>query len=249
MKYQLASLVVLASISVTSALATATATSFQLKYFDIKGVAETSRILFAIGQEKYDDARYKIDPATFKSTEFLAAKEAGDLKMNLYRAPVLVTPEGATIGQSKAIERYLARRFKLMGKTPEDEAVIDCIAEHCRDVKDAARQKGFSMFTRNKTDEEKAEARKEWFETDMPEMLGKIEQAVKETGSSGYAFGATMSYADVTIWALLRDCLAADSEDTAKASASCSALNAISENVAADPGVAKWLSERPESMF
>ena len=43
-----------------------------------------------------------------------------------------------TIGQSKAIERYLARRFGLMGENAEDEAMIDCIAEHCRDVKDAA---------------------------------------------------------------------------------------------------------------
>jgi glutathione S-transferase len=212
-------------------------------------VAETSRILFAISGEKYDDARYEIDPATFKSTAFLEAKEAGDLKLNLNRAPVLITPQGTTIGQSKAIERYLARRFSLMGQSPEDEAAIDCIAEHCRDVKDAAMRKGFSMFTRNKTDEEKAAARKEWFEADMPEMLLKIEQAVKETGSLGYAFGSTLSYADVIIWALLRDCSAADLEDTVKASASCSALNAISENVAANPGVAKWLSERPESMF
>jgi hypothetical protein len=34
------------------------------------------------------------------------------------------------------------------------------------------------------TDEEKAEARKEWFETDMPEMLERLSRR-KETGSSG----------------------------------------------------------------
>lgn len=81
--------------------------------------------------------------------------------MNLNRAPVLVTSDGQTIGQSKAIERYLAKQFGLMGNTLEEEAMIDCIAEHCRDVKDAARYKGFSKFTKNKTEEEKAEARKE----------------------------------------------------------------------------------------
>ena len=130
-----------------------------MKYFDIRGAAETCRVILALGQEDYDDARYIIDPATFQSPEFVEAKENGDLKMNLNRAPVLLTPDGQTIGQSKAIERYLARRCGLMGRTPEDDAIIDCIAEHCRDVKDAARQKGFSKFTKNKTDEEKARDR------------------------------------------------------------------------------------------
>ena len=241
----------LGSLSASFALASgATPPSRQqLIYFDIRGAAETCRVLFALGQEEYDDIRYKIDPGTFQSPTFLAAKESGDLKMNLNRAPVLVTPEGRTIGQSKAIERYLARRFGLMGSSPEDEAVIDCIAEHCRDVGVAARQKGFSKFTKNKTDEEKAQARKEWFEKDFPEMLGKIEDVVNETGSNGYAFGTFTTYADVAIWAMLRDCFVADLEDTTKAAAKCTALNAIADQIASNPGVSKWLSERPESMF
>ncbi|KAL3791058.1 hypothetical protein ACHAW5_002835 [Stephanodiscus triporus] len=170
--------------------------------------------------------------------------------MNLDRAPVLVTTDGKTIGQSKAIERYLARRFGLMGKTPEDEAIIDCIAEHCRDVKDAAVRKGFSRFTKNKTEEEKNELRREWFETDMPNMLGKIEESLSETSKSpGYSFGDAPTYGDVAIWALLRDCAAADLDDTAKASEKCIALNAVADQIASNPGVSRWLSERPESMF
>ena len=169
--------------------------------------------------------------------------------MNLNRAPVLVT-EDKTIGQSKAIERYLAKKFGLMGSTLEDEAVIDSIAEHCRDVKDAARIKGFSRFTKNKTDEEKAIARKEWFENDMPEMLTKIEDALRETSkASGYAFGSDTTYADIAIWNLLRDCPASDLEDTKKASDKCALLNSIADQVASNEGVAKWLNERPESMF
>lgn len=170
--------------------------------------------------------------------------------MNLNRAPVLLTPDGQTIGQSKAIERYLARRCGLMGRTPEDDAIIDCIAEHCRDVKDAARQKGFSKFTKNKTDEEKARDRAEWFEKDMPEMLRKIDEAVQETSAStGYSFGNTPTYADVVIWALLRDCFADDLEDTTKAAEKCSSLNAIADQIASNPGVSKWLKERPESSW
>ena len=162
MKSPATTLLLLSLLSATYAFAASSASptsKLQLKYFDIRGAAETCRVILALGQEDYDDARYIIDPATFQSPEFVEAKENGDLKMNLNRAPVLLTPDGQTIGQSKAIERYLARRCGLMGRTPEDDAIIDCIAEHCRDVKDAARQKGFSKFTKNKTDEEKARDR------------------------------------------------------------------------------------------
>lgn len=249
----IASLFLIGSLSAASAFAASAsspASKLQLKYFDIRGAAETCRVLLALGEEDYDDARYKIDPATFQSPEFLEAKQNGDLKMNLNRAPILITQDGQTIGQSKAIEKYLAKRFGLMGRTPEDEAIIDCIAEHCRDVKDAARQKGFSKFTRNKSDEEKAEAKKEWFENDMPEMLGKMEEAVKETSAGpGYAFGTSTTYADVVIWALLRDCSAADLDDTTKASEKCNALNAIADQVASTAGISKWLKERPDTMF
>lgn len=117
-------------------------------------------------------------------------------------------------------------------------------------MKDAARQKGFSKFTKNKTEDEKARDRAEWFEKDMPEMLGKIDEAVKETSvNPKYAFGTSTSYADVVIWALIRDCFSADVGDTAKAAEKCLALKAIADQIESNPGVSKWLKERPESMF
>ena len=126
----------------------------------------------------------------------------------------------------------------------------EIVAEHCRDVKDAAARKGFSKFTKNKSDEEKAKDRADWFEKDMSEMLGKIEEAVSETSEKpGYSFGSELSYGDVAIWALLRDCFKADLEDTEKACAECSVLNAIADQVASNSGVSKWIDERPASMF
>jgi len=221
----------------------------QLKYFNARGAAETSRILLAIGDEPYEDVRFHITPGKMESTAFNSAKEAGDLKMNLNRAPVLVSPAGATIGQSKAIERYLARRFGLMGKSPEEEALVDCVSEHCRDIRDSQMRKGFSAFVRDKTDEEKAALRAEWFEVDMPNMLKKIDVAVQETGTPGHAVGDSLSYADVAIFCLLRDCYPPDQVEAAQAAAGCAALNAIADGVAEDPRVAKWLEVRPPSNF
>ena len=127
------------------------------------------------------------------SPSFTSTKEAGLLTMNLDRAPVLITPEGATIGQSKAIERFLAQRFGLMGSNETEAALIDCIAEHCRDVKDAQAEKRFSMFVKDRTDDEKKQAEKEWFETDMPALLAKIEVSLEEGGAAkGRAVGSSI---------------------------------------------------------
>lgn len=223
----------------------------QLSYFDIRGAAETSRILLTLAGEQFDDVRFKIDETTFKSTAFDTAKENGDLKANLNRAPVLVANDGTTIGQSRSIERYISKQFNLMGNSPEEEAVIDCIAEHCRDVKDAATRKGFSKFTRNKTEEEKAVARAEWFNDDLPTMLGKIEDYLKEIGSNsnGCSVGSSPSYADVVIWSLLRDCPSSDTKDMLKAVEDCQKLNSIADNIAAHPNVSSYIKKRPKTMF
>eukprot|EP00534_Pseudo-nitzschia_fraudulenta_P006046 CAMPEP_0201185844 /NCGR_PEP_ID=MMETSP0851-20130426/129838_1 /ASSEMBLY_ACC=CAM_ASM_000631 /TAXON_ID=183588 /ORGANISM="Pseudo-nitzschia fraudulenta, Strain WWA7" /LENGTH=258 /DNA_ID=CAMNT_0047471069 /DNA_START=51 /DNA_END=827 /DNA_ORIENTATION=+ len=221
-----------------------------LKYFDIRGAAEASRVLLAIGGEDYEDSRYPIDAATLASPAFSRAKESGELSANLDRAPVLVTPGGVAIGQSRAIERYLSRRFGLMGRTPEEEAIVDCIAEHCRDVKDAASRKGFSPYARDKTDREKARAREEWFSGDLPALLARLEDAVGAVSTrEGCSVGSSVSYADVAIWALLRDCPRSDAGDTLAAAGGCTALNTIADAVAGHPGVSDWIARRPETVF
>mmetsp|Transcript_10614 Transcript_10614/g.13442 ORF Transcript_10614/g.13442 Transcript_10614/m.13442 type:complete len:257 (+) Transcript_10614:57-827(+) len=246
-------LFLVAVLSVQPAVALASipsSSSLELKYFNARGAAETCRIIFAIAGQQYVDTRYEITPGTMVSPEFLAAKENGDLDVNLSRAPVLVTDEGI-IGQSRAIERYLSKKFGLMGSSALKEAEIDCIAEHCRDVKDAAMRKGFSFFNRDKSNEEKAAARKEWFDTDMPTMLGNIEKAISLTSrADGFAVGDENSYADISIFSLLRDCtMQADAEDTLKAAKDCKQLMAIADRIACDENVSKWLQSRPITNF
>lgn len=224
--------------------------SMELKYFDARGAAETARIILALADEEYTDTRFEIKPGTMEAPAFTQAKESGDLDMNLGRAPLLITDEG-TIGQSKAIERYLAKKFNFMGSSDIEAAQIDCIAEHCRDVKDAASRKGFSFFTRDKTDEEKGIAKKEWFENDMPIMLEKIEKALEATsGESGFSVGKTTSYADVAIFSLLKDCtMQTEAEDTLKAAEKCEKLLAIANRIANDKNVLKWIESRPTTTF
>ena len=186
-------------------LAAAAPSSLTLKYFDARGAAETTRVLLAIGGIAYTDHRYSIGPA-FEAPEFKADKESGALALNLGRAPLLLTDEGA-IGQSKAMERYVASQAGLMGATPFEAARIDMVAEHVRDVRDTQMRKGFSRMARGKTDEEKAALSSEWYGTDLPSFLAKIEACVVDMAGKGAAHvvGGGVSYADVCIWSLLRE--------------------------------------------
>jgi glutathione S-transferase len=223
---------------------------FQLKYFNARGAAEGCRLIFAIAEEDYEDTRYEITPGTMEAPAFKAAKENGDLAMNLNRAPVLITPEGVTIGQSKAIERFLARRFGMMGIDDVEAALIDCIAEHCRDVKDAQMRKRFSMFVKDRTDEEKEQAQKEWFETEMPVLLAKIEASVKQGATSkGFAVGSSISYADMSIYSLLKECFPAYQEATLQAANDCPLLLEICESFSDNPKVCQWMEQRPATNF
>lgn len=239
-------------VSVCTAFASASNNRFQLKYFDARGAAETIRIILALGgddDDDYDDLRYEITPGTMDSPTFQEAKTNGDLMMNLDRAPVLITPEGDTIGQSKAIERFLARRYGLMGSTDVEAAHIDCVVEHCQDVKAAQMRKRFSPFAKDRSDEEKEADKKVWFEEEMPSMLSKIERTIQSTGEEGFAVGNSISLADLAIFALLSDCFPVYKEATQKAAESCPALLAIVSSVEANPKVAKWLESRTPSNF
>merc|ERR1712086_978267 len=90
--------------------------ALHLKYFDLRGVAEVSRLLLAAAKLEYEETRFplhidlkdgKPDFSTMKREEFDAAKASGELKMSGDKLPLLVV-DGVEIGQSKAIERYIA---------------------------------------------------------------------------------------------------------------------------------------------
>eukprot|EP01034_Spumella_vulgaris_P001323 gene1323-1740_t len=96
--------------------------SFTVKYFNFRGPAEVTRVLFAIAKVEFTDFRYPIDSTTFACPEFDAEKAAGD-------------GGAVTLGQSKTIERFVAKKLNLFGSNDNEGALIDMIAEHVRDIK------------------------------------------------------------------------------------------------------------------
>jgi len=225
------------------------APALTLRYFDARGAAEITRILLVLSGQQFTDIRYSIEKKEgggLSTPEFDADKESGALAANLNRAPVLEV-DGQPLGQSKAIERYVAAKGGLMGSTPLEAALIDSVAEHVRDVVDAQRRKGFSIFNRDKSDEEKAQLKDEWYATDLPSWLKRIESGVAPIKS--VVCGETPSYAAVCIWALLREGKDEDVALAAKAAEGCDTLNEIAEAVAIHPAVKNWVATRPVTMM
>lgn len=160
---------------------------YKLVYFDLKGRAEVSRILFLLGDQQFTDERN-----TFESWK--------DLKPTLpfLQAPVLEVTENSKthrIAQSHAIERFLANRFNLMGKTDIERAQCDMICEQIVDL--------FNMLVviyRKQDSEEKTKELDEAIRQKVPPGLKLIQNLLEaNTNGKGYLVGDSLTLADVQL--------------------------------------------------
>ena len=150
--------------------------------------------------------------------------------------PILYIDGKPVLGQSKAIERFLAQRFGLYGANDVEGAQVDMIGEHVRDIKDAyAKAKAAGN----------ADA---FLKADLATWLQKLEKCVKQTGTPGYAVGNKLSLAGLQIYALIVDFFD-DKEAAAAAVKTAPAVAAIVDNVAANEKLKAWLAARPVTVF
>eukprot|EP00929_Paragymnodinium_shiwhaense_P001337 TRINITY_DN101562_c0_g1_i1.p2 TRINITY_DN101562_c0_g1~~TRINITY_DN101562_c0_g1_i1.p2 ORF type:complete len:275 (-),score=72.39 TRINITY_DN101562_c0_g1_i1:361-1185(-) len=212
---------------------------FKVVYFEAYGRVETSRMMLAMVGESFDDFRYPIsfgtpgDFSTIKRDEFDADQNAGkfDYAMNLI--PVIEAGD-FKLAQSKAIERYIAKKVGMMGSSLEEEAWVDAINEHVGDIGAA--------FGKKESDEK-------WFKEVMPAYMKKLEVAL--VGSPGFAVGSKVSLADVAIYRFIKDMQPAyDAKfaaDIDAAYSDCPQIKAIVANLDGHANLQKWLEERPKS--
>lgn len=213
----------------------------QLRYFQGRGVAETTRYMLAIACVEYDDFRYSLtfgvpgDFSTMQRPEFDADKAAGKLDASLGKVPLLIV-DGVEIAQSKAIERYVARKYGMMGSSDEEAAQIDAFGEHVRDLKDA--------YQKAKA----ADAKTKFFEETLPETLVKIEKTISSSPGS-FLFGDKASYADVAWFVFAKEYF--DDKDLVDAALASSAptLKTAIDAVANLPQVVEWQKKRPVTPF
>ena len=229
----------------------------KLMYFDGRGLAETSRILFAIGGEDYEDKRYPleiIDWAThdMKKEEFEQDKADGKLLGSLNKLPSLTVdgfipsskeeqPEetSVVIPQSKAIERFLAQRFNLMGENNVEYALIDSICECVRDFKELYQK------VRGLPEDKKEEGMKEWFTVTLVEKVGLLENLL---GEGGFSVGGKLSLADVVLFSFITQFFD-NHEASYNATLATPKLRAIVDTVANHEKVIEWIEKRPKTAF
>ena len=209
-----------------------------LKYFDAKGAAETIRFLMALGGAEYTDERYSLD-LTKKppfGEDFRSAQNAGEMASNLDRVPVLIVGGTKAIGQSKAIERYVARRVGLMGADDIEAAMIDAITEHVRDLKD--------KYKAAKKEEDTEKGLATFFDKTMPDFMEKLEKVLGE--EVGCAVGTKISLADVYLSMFITEFF--DKKEGAAASISnCPKISASVAAVATHPAIVAWIATRPQT--
>lgn len=217
--------------------------TMKLTYFNVRGLAETSRILLAISGEEYEDFRYPldvIDMATYQMTkdEFDKDKADGKLVKSMNKVPFLEV-DGVVIPQSKTIERFLARRFNMMGSDELEAARIDAICECVRDIKDMYQK------VRGLPEDEKADGMNKWFTETLVERLTLLEN---QLGSNGFSVGETNSLSDVVLFSFITQFFD-NKEASYNATLVTPNLRSIVDRVSNLESVINWLANRPNTDF
>lgn len=197
---------------------------YHLYYFDIRARGEPVRILLQVAGADWEDRRYSLNlTKNAPGDDLLADRASGKLNVSMGLVPMLEIhePSGKVfrMGESQAIERFIASRHGLMGKDEYEAAQVDMVSEHLRDIGAACSSLGicYHMISLNgpaisrfrngipQGDEYKQKSTK-FFKEELPAFLEKLEASLPSE-TLGYAVGSQTSLADVKIFYLVEEAL------------------------------------------
>ena len=213
-------------------------------YFDARGAAESSRLLFTLAGVPFEDKRFSVDfsqSGDNRAPEFAAGKKEGVFSANLGRVPVLyVGDDRDSIGDSKAIERYLAGKFDLAGGSELERAQIDGLVEHTQDLKE-----------KYKTAKKEADGKglSEFYSGVFREFAEKIEARVASIDGDGSPLvGPTWTIADVKFYVFFVEFFS-DQDEVQAALAGCPRILASIAGLREHPRVKPYLAARKSTPF
>lgn len=204
--------------------------TYKLSYFNLRGRGELIRLVFAAAGVAYEDVRVTRDewPALKPNTPF------GQI-------PILEI-DGKTFCQSNAIARYLARKFKLAGKTDLEELQVDMIIDCFEDI---AKPVLAARFESDET--RKATLQKKLSEEQLPTFLENLEKILKSNnGGDGFFVGNELTWADLAFLAVYGWIKLSGNESLIDKH---SKLKALKDRVEAVPKIAAWIAKRPVTDF
>ncbi|CAF3671506.1 unnamed protein product [Rotaria socialis] len=203
--------------------------TYKLYYFNSRGRAEVSRLIFAAAGQKYEDIRYNQDEWPSHKTE-----------MPLGQMPVLEF-NSAKLPQSKSIARFLAKQFHLAGRDNLEQAKVDAVIDTIDDLI----PKLISIFF-EQDETKKEELRKKYFDEELPKHFQNLDVLLKEFGNGGLFFvGNHLTWADLYFYDL--------SETLLGMNGNCldiyPRLKQNREEVEKQPKIAEYLNNRPKTPF
>ena len=152
---------------------------------------------------------------------------------------MLTLASGRQIGQSRSIQRLVARHTGLYPEDPLDASDVDGLMDALDDFQSAVNATG-----RGLEGEEKNAARKKGIETEGENTHTKLSKIEANCGADGFAVGGKLTIADLHLAATTTLIISGFFDGIPK-----TALDkfpnvlAIRKNVASNPNVAKYLSE------
>lgn len=243
----------------------------QLKYWGGRGLMEVPRLMLALSgrfpPDSFCDGRYKG-----------YGDENSNLEWNLGRMPLIMKGD-RSVGQSGAINYFIATECGLIGEDSMDAAQILSIQESLKEMNQAFRK--IVPYGSAPTEEQLTQ----WFETGATDRGFGVPADMKTRGErmlmwyagrlediigDDYAVGGTLSLADVLIFNTFRETLPEDQcgagfdgkgvpaynrvpfgskEKTDALLAKYSKLKAICDNVESHPNTQKWLAMRGVQNF
>eukprot|EP00479_Gromia_sphaerica_P009084 TRINITY_DN3709_c0_g1_i2.p1 TRINITY_DN3709_c0_g1~~TRINITY_DN3709_c0_g1_i2.p1 ORF type:complete len:157 (+),score=49.11 TRINITY_DN3709_c0_g1_i2:956-1426(+) len=151
------------------------------------------------------------------------------------QVPVLEV-DGAPIAQSRAIERFLARRFGFLGDEDEiSTTLIEGVGEH---IVDLSAKYSSIKYNGDITDEEKEEQWDVFYAEYLPPQIAKLEKIAAANEGSDYIIGDELSLADIQVNVFL------DSLRDLKSLEGSSNIQRLHEAVANSDGIKEWKASR-----
>uniref|UniRef100_A0A914X7W4 glutathione transferase n=1 Tax=Plectus sambesii TaxID=2011161 RepID=A0A914X7W4_9BILA len=199
---------------------------YKLTYFNIYGLAEPIRLIFAQADVKYEDER--LDDAAWQKRKQLTPN--GQLP--------LLEVDGKVLPQSKAISTYLAKQFGLNGQDDWEAAQIQAAIAGLDDVKTQART------YREENIPKKAELFQKLEHDVLLPYLNRLEKALAENGT-GYFVGSHVTQADLHLFDYLKRFN--DSGLISPALKKMPNLAKFIDTIGNLPKIKEWIEHRPKT--
>ncbi len=198
--------------------------TYKLYYFNLKARAELARTIFAQAGQSYEDIR-------FTKEEWVSKYKA----LSPFGCAPWLEVDGAAIGGSSEIGRFLGERLGLAGANALENAQLAAISDNFRDFLKEATKGIFESDA-----EKKKELFKEFQEKHSSQFLDRFEKRIT---AEGWIYGPKLTWVDILFFNAF-EFISAAYPDLLK---NYPKLTALVKNVSDQPNIAKWIKDRPQT--